>query len=46
VGHAGRIVEMRNAYKILFRKPEVKRSRGRPRCRYEDNIRMGLTDKY
>jgi len=29
--------EMKNAY-ILLAKPEGKRSLGRPRCRYEDNI--------
>jgi hypothetical protein len=29
--------DMRNAYKILVRKPEGKRSlHGRPRCRWED----------
>jgi hypothetical protein len=32
--------EMRNAYKILFRKPEGKRLLGRPWCRWENNIRM------
>jgi hypothetical protein len=34
--------EMRNGYKILVRKPEGKRSLGKPRCRWEDNIRMDL----
>jgi hypothetical protein len=31
---------MRNAYKMLVRKPEGKRPLGRPRCRWEDNIKM------
>jgi hypothetical protein len=36
--------KMRNAYNILVGKPERKRSVGRPRCRGEDNIRMGLRE--
>jgi hypothetical protein len=36
--------EKRNAYKILVRKPEGKRTLGRPRCRWEDNIRMDLRE--
>jgi hypothetical protein len=31
-------------YKISVRKPEEKRPLGRPRCRWEDNIRMGLRE--
>jgi hypothetical protein len=34
--------EMRNAYKILVGKPERKRILGRPKHRWEDNIRMDL----
>jgi hypothetical protein len=34
--------EMRNAYKILIGKPEGRRPCGRPRRRWEDNIRMDL----
>jgi hypothetical protein len=34
--------EMRNAYSILVGKPKGKRPFGRPRCRWEDNIRMDL----
>jgi hypothetical protein len=34
--------EMRNAYKILVRKHEGKRTLGRPRHRWEDNIRIWL----
>jgi hypothetical protein len=39
-----RVGETRNAYKILIGKPEGKRSFRRHRCRYEDNIRMDLTE--
>jgi hypothetical protein len=34
--------EIRNAYNILVGKPEVKRPLGRPRRKWEDNIRMDL----
>jgi hypothetical protein len=34
--------EMRNACKISVGKPEEKRPRGRPKCRWEDNIKMDL----
>jgi hypothetical protein len=33
---------VRNAYKIFYRKLERKRPLGRPRYRWEDNIRMDL----
>jgi hypothetical protein len=36
---------MRNAYSILVVKPEGKRPLGRPRRRWEDNIRMDLKKK-
>jgi hypothetical protein len=36
------MVEMKNSYKVLFRKPEGKKSLGRPRHRWEDNITMDL----
>jgi hypothetical protein len=35
--------EMRNAYKILVGRPEGTRQLGKPRRRWEDNIKMGLT---
>jgi hypothetical protein len=35
---------MRNAYKILVRRPEGKRQLGRPRHRWKDNIKMYLKD--
>jgi hypothetical protein len=36
--------ETRNAYRILVGKPEGKRSLGRPRCRWVDNIKMDLVE--
>jgi hypothetical protein len=36
--------EKRNAYRILVGKPEGKSPLGRPRCRWEDNIRMDLRE--
>jgi hypothetical protein len=41
VAHTG---DMRNAYKILVGKPEEKTPRGRPRHRWEDNIRLYLRE--
>jgi hypothetical protein len=34
----------RNAYRILVGKPEGRSPLGRPRCRWEDNIRMDLRE--
>jgi hypothetical protein len=34
--------ETRNAYRILIRKPERKRSLGRPACTWEEYIAMDL----
>jgi hypothetical protein len=36
--------EKRDAYRILARRPEGRRSLGRPRRRWEDNIKMGLQE--
>jgi hypothetical protein len=36
--------EKRNAYKILVGKQEGKRPLGRPRRKWEDNIKMGLRE--
>jgi hypothetical protein len=38
----GVLLEMRNAFKILVRKPEGKRPRGRPRHRWDYNIKINL----
>jgi len=35
---------MRNVYKILFGNPEGKRLLGRPRSRWEDNVRMDVRE--
>jgi hypothetical protein len=42
VGHVARMGEKRNAYRLLVGKPEGKRTLGRPRHRWVDNIRMDL----
>jgi hypothetical protein len=44
VGHAARMGEKRNACRILVRKPEGKRPRGRPRRRWVDNTKMDLRE--
>jgi hypothetical protein len=40
--NVARMVEYRNAYRLLVGKPEGKRPLGRPRRRWVDNIRMDL----
>jgi hypothetical protein len=40
VGHVAHIAEMTNAYKTVIGNPEGKRTLGRPRRRWEDNIKM------
>jgi hypothetical protein len=42
VGHVARMGEGRNMYGVLVGKPEGKRPLGRPRCRWEDEIKMDL----
>jgi len=36
--------EGRDVYRVLVEKPEGRRPRGRPRRRWEDNIRMDLRE--
>ena len=43
-GHVARIEEGKSAFKILTDKPTGKRPLGRPRRRWEDNIRMDLEE--
>jgi hypothetical protein len=43
-GHVARMVEKRNAYRLLVGKPERKRLLGRPRRRWVNNIRMDLRE--
>ena len=42
--HVARMEEGRSPFKILTGKPTGKRPLGRPRRRWEDNIRMDLED--
>jgi hypothetical protein len=41
-GNVAHMGEMRNAYNILVRKPEGRRPLGRPRRRWEGNIKLLL----
>jgi hypothetical protein len=43
-GYAARMGTKKNAYRILVGKPEGKRPQGRPRRRWEDNIKMDLRE--
>jgi hypothetical protein len=44
VGHVARIGERIGAYRILVGKPKKKRPLGRPRRRWEDNIKADLQE--
>jgi hypothetical protein len=41
-GHVARMGEGRGAYRVLVGRPKGRRPLGRPRCRWEDNIKMDL----
>ena len=43
-GHVACMEEGRGVHKVLVGKPEGKRPLGRPRCRWEDNIKMDLQE--
>jgi hypothetical protein len=43
-GHVARMGERRGVYTVLVGKPEGKRPLGRPKCRWEDNIKMDLQE--
>jgi hypothetical protein len=43
-GHVARMWEGRGVYRVLMGKPEGKRPLGRPRCRWEDNVRIDLQE--
>ena len=43
-GHVAQIGERRGVYRVLVGKPEEKRPLGRSRHRWEDNIKMYLTE--
>jgi len=42
VGHVAHMGESRGVHRVLVGKPEVKRPLGRPRHRWEDNIKMNV----
>ena len=44
VGHVARMGDRRGVYRVLVEKPEGKRPLGRPRRRWEDNIKMDLEE--
>jgi len=43
-GHVARMGKKRGVYSVLMGKPEGKRPLGRPRFRWEDNIKMDLQE--
>ena len=43
-GYVARIGERRGVYRVLVGKPEGRRPLGRPRRRWEDNIKMDLQE--
>ena len=43
-GHVARMGERRGLRRVLEGKPERKRPLGRPRCGWEDNIKMNLQE--
>jgi len=44
VGHVARVGERKGVYRVLVGKPVGKRPLGRPRRRWEDNIKMDLQE--
>jgi transposase len=43
-GHVACMGEGRSVYRVLVGRPKGKRPLGRPRYRWEDNIKMGLRE--
>jgi hypothetical protein len=43
-GYVARMAEGRGVYRVLMEEPEGKRQLGRPRHRWEDNIKMVLQE--
>jgi hypothetical protein len=43
-GHVARMGEKKNSYRILVGRPEGRRTLGRRRYRWEDNIKMDLRE--
>jgi hypothetical protein len=44
-GHVARLGEARGVYRVLVGRPECKRPLGRPRRRWEDNIKMDIRER-
>jgi hypothetical protein len=44
VGHVARIEEGRDVYRVLVWRPEGRSPLGRPRRRWEDNIKISLRE--
>ena len=44
-GHVARMGYRRSAHRVLVRKPELRKRLGRPRLRWEDNIKMGFYER-
>ena len=44
MGHVARLGKQRGVYRFLVGKPEGQRPLGRPRCRWEDNIKIDLQE--
>jgi hypothetical protein len=42
--HVARMREGRGVYRVLVGRPEGKRTLGRPRCRWENNIKLDLKE--
>jgi len=43
-GHVARMMERRGVYRVLVGKPEGNYPLGRPRCRWENNIKRNLQE--
>jgi hypothetical protein len=43
-GHVAHMGAEKGVHRVLVGKPEGKRPLGRPRCRWEDNIKMDLQE--
>jgi hypothetical protein len=44
-GHVAHIVNRRNVYKALIKKPERKKPLGKPRRRWDENIKIHLQER-
>jgi hypothetical protein len=44
VGHVACMGERRGVYRVLVGRPKKKRPLGRPRCRWEDNIKIDFKE--